>query len=201
MRIVIAIILAYILGSIPFGYLVSRIRFGRDVRSSGSGATGATNVARQFGVGWAILVMILDIAKGIVAVLLANLFLLDVDWLVGVVGIVAILGHVYPVWIGFRGGKGVNTALGVATVISPIGIVFGLIAFGAAFAISKFVSVGSIAATITYAIAVLAFGEKFGATGTGQFIFAIALPLIVIWTHRDNLKRLLQGKELKPTKI
>ncbi|MGC9314845.1 MAG: glycerol-3-phosphate 1-O-acyltransferase PlsY [bacterium] len=198
MRIAIAILGAYLLGSIPTGWIVSKLKFGRDVREGGSGATGATNVARQFGLGWAIFVTIIDIAKGISAVLLTKALFPEIEWLYGVAGIAAIIGHCYPVWIGFRGGKGVNTALGIAVVISPVAIVFGLAAFGAAFAISRFVSVGSISAVLVYSLSILLFGSKFGAVGQGQLIFAGILPILIIWTHRANIRRLIRGEEFKP---
>ncbi len=198
MRIVITILGAYLLGSIPTGWIVSKLKFRRDVREGGSGATGATNVARQFGLGWAIFVTIIDISKGVSAVLLTKTLLPEIDWLYGVAGITAIVGHCYPVWIGFRGGKGVNTALGIAAVISPVAIIFGLAAFGAAFAISKFVSVGSISAVLAYSLSILLFGSKVDAVGQGQLIFAGVLPILIIWTHRSNIRRLISGEELKP---
>ncbi len=200
MTIPLLILMGYLFGSIPTGFIIGRIFFGGDVRSSGSGATGATNIARQFGIGWAVLVGIVDLIKGAGAVLIAGKIAPDIGWIAAVVGIAAILGHIYPVWIGFRGGKGVNTALGVAIVMSPIAMFFGIIAFAAAFAISRFVSVGSISAVIMYSIAVLAFGSRIGSTGIDAKIFAIALPIIVIWTHRGNIKRLIKGKELRPVK-
>lgn len=200
MKIVVSIIAAYLLGSIPFGYIVSRIKFGSDVRSGGSGATGATNVARQFGIGWAILVTFLDIAKAVIAVYLTMVLAPEIEWLYGVAGIVVLIGHIYPVWIGFRGGKGVNSALGAAVFISPWAMAFGLIAFIAAFAISRFVSVGSIAAATVFSLCILVFGAKIGATESGQIIFAVALPILIIWTHRMNIRRLLKGEELRPVK-
>lgn len=200
MKIAMLIIGAYLLGSIPTGWLVSKLRFGRDVREEGSGATGATNVARQFGIGWAIFVSIFDIGKGIGAVLIARVIAPEIQWLQGVVGITTIIGHCYPVWIGFRGGKGVNTALGIAAVISPIAIVFGFAAFITAFAISKFISVGSISAVLAYSLSILIFGQRFNATGQGQIIFALILPIMIIWTHRENIRRLFRGEELKPVR-
>lgn len=191
---------AYLLGSIPTGWLVSKLKFGSDVREGGSGATGATNVARQFGLGWAIAVSIVDIGKGIAAVLLTKAIAPEMPWLYGVAGIVAIIGHVYPIWIGFRGGKGVNTALGIAAVISPLAIIFGAIAFATAFAISKFVSVGSLSAVIVYSLSILIFGSTFGVTGQGQMVFAAALPILIIWTHRANIRRLIKGEEMKPVR-
>lgn len=200
MKIAMIIIGSYLLGSIPTGWLVSKLRFGRDVREKGSGATGATNVARQFGLGWAIFVSIIDIGKGIGALLLAGVISPEIQWLQGIVGITAIVGHCYPVWIGFRGGKGVNTALGIAAVISPIAVVFGLAAFIVAYAISKFISVGSISAVLSYSLSILIFGSKFGATGQGQVVFALILPILIIWTHRENIRRLFKGEELKPVR-
>jgi len=118
-------------------------------------------------------------------------------WLPAATGIAAIVGHIFPVWIRFRGGKGVSTALGVAIVISPWGTLVALIAFVAAFAVARFVSIGSLAAVVAYFIAVFVFGAKIDASGLDTKIFAAALPIIVIWTHRSNISRIIKGKELR----
>ena len=119
-----ALILAYLLGSIPFGHLIVKLKTGQDVRASGSGATGATNVLRTAGKALGVLTFALDIVKGVVAVLLArwitNVGWGETTWIVAVAAILAIIGHIFPVWLGFKAGKGVATGLGVFLAISPI---------------------------------------------------------------------------------
>ena len=195
---IIIIIIAYLIGSIPVGYIVSKAISGRDVRTGGSGATGATNVARQLGMKYSVVVSVFDIAKGAVPVLLAGALAPDVMWLRGVTAIAAIIGHCFPVWIGFRGGKGINTAFGAAIVIAPLSAVIALAVFAVVFVITRFVSVGSLAAVVAFAV--LALGPKMDAGGLDVKIFAVAMPIIVFFTHRKNIVRLVRGEELKPTK-
>ncbi len=195
-----AIICGYLIGSIPFGYLIGKMVSGKDVREGGSGATGATNVTRQLGIKWGIPVAVLDISKGAVPVILTQKIAPAPEWLFAAVALATIIGHIYPVWLHFRGGKGISTALGAAIVIAPWGSVIAVVAFIAAFAIGRLVSVGSLAAVVVYAVSVLAFGSKIGALSLGAKIFAVALPIIVIWTHRKNIGRIIKGEELSPIK-
>ena len=196
--VLLAIVGSYLLGAVPVGYLVGKIASGKDVREDGSGATGATNVARQFGIGFALLTGLLDATKGAVPALVAAKF--GPDWLPAAAAIAAIIGHIYPIYLGFKGGKGICTALGAALIISPWGVALGAVGFVGAFAVSRFVSAGSLTAVIVYSSAVLGFGERISAGGIAPRIFAILLPIIVFWSHRENIRRLIKGEELKPNK-
>ena len=136
----------YLLGSIPFGLLVARAARGVDVRAAGSGNIGATNVARVAGVGPGLLVLFLDAAKGALAVLLARALLPGALLVQALVGLLAVVGHVAPVWLGFRGGKGVATALGVLGVLVPAAAVAGVLAYALVFLYSRISSLGSLVA-------------------------------------------------------
>ncbi|HHS50856.1 MAG TPA: glycerol-3-phosphate 1-O-acyltransferase [candidate division Zixibacteria bacterium] len=197
----ILIILGYLLGSIPFGFVLFKLRKGGDVRDAGSGATGATNVARQLGLRSALLVSILDIAKGAIAVLIAMQFAPESGWIQVGAGISAVIGHCFPVWIGFRGGKGVNTALGSAIVISWPASLLAIVVFWVMFLAFKYVSMASLTAVSAFSIAILTAGKFFGADSLPVEAFAIILPAIIIFTHRKNIVRLIRGEELKPSII
>jgi glycerol-3-phosphate acyltransferase PlsY len=192
--------IAYLLGSIPVGYIMCKVVAGNDVRDGGSGATGATNVARRLGLKYAIVVSIFDILKGVAAVVIAGVLAPEIDWIRGIAAVVAILGHCFPVWIGFRGGKGINTALGAAIVIAPLAVAIALGGFVVTLLIKRFVSAGSLIAVIFFAISVFVLGERIGAGNLDARIIAVAMPLIVFFTHRKNIVRIFKGKELPPTK-
>src|SRR5215213_7937346 len=121
MTLVIIIIVAYLIGSIPFGYLIVRKKIGTDIRQTGSGGTGATNVSRRAGKAAGILTLLLDAAKGSAAVVIAKVVAGD-DWVIAVASIAALAGHIFPVWLGFRGGKGVATGVGIFLVLAPIAL-------------------------------------------------------------------------------
>lgn len=198
--------LAYLLGSIPFGYLLVRIVRHQDIRSSGSGNIGATNVARFGGKALGLLTLLFDCLKGTAAVLLA--FVIDRHTVSAYLGtasarglsfdlasaaaIFAILGHVFPVWLGFRGGKGVATALGVFLVLSPRSVACAVVVFAAAFALTRFVSLSSIVAAATIPIAAHFFTPLRGSWPTTAFL---GIPLLVIAKHHTNIRRLLAGTE------
>jgi glycerol-3-phosphate acyltransferase PlsY len=188
MNAVLAITLGYFVGSIPFAYLLSRHR-GIDLRHAGSGNVGASNVLRTIGVRTAILAMVLDGAKGTIAVMVAQLLS------AGVVAPVAaacasVVGHAYPVWLRFRGGKGVATAAGAFAMLAPeaLGIAAGV--FLLAVVVTRFISVGSIAGALTLTlVATVTDVPNVVATGT------IVSTLIIIYRHRENLTRLIAGTE------
>jgi len=181
-----AMLLGYLLGSIPFGVILTRAFGAGDLRSVGSGNIGATNVLRTGRKELAAATLVLDGAKGAAAVLLAA-------WLFPghevPAAAAAFLGHLYPVWLKFKGGKGVATLLGIALALHwPIGLVFAAV-WLALFALVRISSVAGIAAAVSTPIAAAAFG-RFDLV----FLF-IALALLVLWKHRLNLDRLLQGTE------
>ena len=191
---------AYVAGSIPFGFLIAKWWRGVDLRTLGSRNIGATNTGRVLGKSWGALCLLLDLLKGLLpTLLLPRLVELPAGWIgptAVACGTAAILGHVFPVWLGFRGGKGVATGAGVAMVLSlPAGIA-ALAAFAIAFAIKRTVSLASIAAAVVYAVAVLAMNRDFRDESHWPLLaFAIAIPTLIIVRHRENIVRLLRGQE------
>ncbi len=198
-----AIVAAYLLGSIPFGLLIPRLYGVGDIRKVGSGNIGATNVLRACGVSGALIVTVLDIAKGAGPVIAAGILFKDGGYLnhdyVGlIVGMAAVIGHIYPLYLGFKGGKGVNTALGVFLVLIPIPTLVALLAFIIIVAIWKYVSLGSISAAAVFLATIL----LLYLTGLRHinvvFVWAgAAILAMIILTHRSNLKRLFAGTENK----
>src|SRR5687767_6818010 len=149
-----ALPIAYLIGSIPFGYLIVRVTEGADIRQTGSGGTGATNVSRRAGKLAGIATLLLDAAKGAAAVLIAKHFLdvttqEDLYWWVVLAAIAVLLGHMFPVWLRFRGGKGVATGVGVFLVLAPIAVGFAAVIFLLIVWITRYVSLGSIIAAAT----------------------------------------------------
>jgi len=211
---IIAIVAAYLLGSIPFGVVIARAH-GKDLRSIGSGNIGATNVARALGKKWAYLCFVLDMLKGMLPMLAAmglsktlspqsqteSLVLL---WLWLAVGCAAILGHIFPVYLRFKGGKGVATSLGVALGLWPY---FTICAAGTLAVwvpmvlIWRYVSLASITASVAFPIVLVLAVSLVPAWNFADLwpllIAAIAIPLMVIIRHRENIKRLLAGAEDK----
>lgn len=185
---VLAAVAGYMLGSVPFAFLLSR-RHGIDLRRAGSGNVGATNVLRTTGVPAAVAAMCLDAAKGSVAVLTFQRVMADPTPSV-VAGLASIVGHIYPVWLGFKGGKGVATAAGVFAVLAPAALGLASGAFVIAAAVSRYVSVGSLASAVTLAGAVPALGAS-----AATIIGAFAAALLILHGHRGNIARLLAGKE------
>ena len=184
---------AYLLGSISWGLIVGRVSRGVDVRKYGSGATGMTNVLRLLGPRMAALVLVADLSKGIVAVLLARL-LTDNPLTEALAGILVIVGHNWPVFSRFQGGRGVTTALGAMAVMSPIAVAATVATFVPTIAISRYVSLGSVAAVavamIAVPILVVASVEPWE-----YLIYAGVGGPIILWRHRGNIRRLLEGTE------
>jgi len=147
MRPILVLIIAYLLGSIPFGYLIVRAKEGGDVRESGSGGTGATNVSRRAGKMAGVITLLLDAAKGALAVTLARWLLTDnfgINWWVALAAIIVVFGHCFPVWLGFRGGKGVATGVGVFLSLSPLSVAAAALIFILVVVSTRYVSLGSI---------------------------------------------------------
>ena len=184
----VAVACGYLLGSIPFALLLTRSR-GVDLRAAGSRNVGAANVLRTAGVTVAVAVLLLDAAKGAAAVLIARA--INADILVATTaGMAAIAGHIYPPWLGFRGGKGVAAAAGAFSVLAPTATAIAVAVFVAAVFITRFISAGSIAGAITLPIAA-AVGNVAGPVVAGAIVSAI----LVVYRHRDNLSRLFAGTE------
>ena len=185
-------ILCYLAGAVPFGLLFGRAA-GRDVRESGSGNIGATNVARLLGKKLGILTLLCDVGKGFVPVYLASLFLeqnANHEMYVALCGLATVLGHMFSIYIGFKCGKGVATALGVFLFFSPLSILFALLLFIAVVAVSGFVSAGSLAAA---AIIPLCIWMLDG--GTSTLLAAVVIALLIWMKHSANIGRLLRGEE------
>ena len=194
------IILSYFIGSIPTAVWVSRHFFGIDIREYGSGNSGATNTYRVLGSRWGTLVMIVDVLKGVVA---TSLFLLipyyttdewdRTNFMVGL-GLAAVLGHIFPVFADFKGGKGVATLFGMVIAIQPIVAVLCVAVFLLVLYLTRFVSLSSILASVSFAIFILfIFNER----EPLYRVFAVAVALMVILTHQKNINRILKGTESK----
>jgi len=188
METVTAVALAYLLGSVPFAFILSRRR-GIDLRRVGSGNIGATNVLRTSGVRIAVLAMGLDVIKGVVAVIMAQRLTGGVGAPVAA-GLASVFGHIYPIWLRFRGGKGVATAAGVFVVLTPWALGIASAAFVLAVWITRYISVGSVVGALTLAIVAVATD----APGVVEIGSAIAAVLIV-QRHRANLARVIAGTE------
>lgn len=179
---------AYLVGAIPTSYLAARLGGGLDLREHGSKNVGATNLYRVLGLRFALPVGLVDMGKGLVPTLLAPG---DPAWLPLAVGSTAVVGHVFPVFLGFRGGKGVATAAGVVLALAPIALAISAAVWLVVVLATKFVSLGSLlgAASFPLAVALLNPGDPYLVTG------GIVLALFIVWTHRSNIRRLLQGTE------
>ena len=186
-----SLLLGYFLGSIPSGWLAGRWLKDIDLREIGSGSTGATNVLRHVGKGPALIVFLIDVGKGAAAVLIARALGLG-DWIQVLAGLTALAGHIWPVWLGFKGGKAVATGLGLFLGLAwPVGLAsFGV--FLAVFSLSRYVSLASVLAAISLPLLM--------ATGTdsnANLVVAVVAMLLVLWRHRSNIKRLINGTEPK----
>mgnify|MGYP003371840645 CR=1 FL=1 len=201
-NIVVAII-AYLIGSINFSVIFSKKMAGFDIREKGSGNAGTTNMLRSVGKKAAAITLICDILKGVVAILIA----MFISWafkvenaslLVQIAGIAVVLGHTFPIFFGFKGGKGVATALGILLMsnwqIGLICLVFGVVLI----ALTRMVSLGSCAAAVLFPVLTLFINEHYIVSqGSSYLIFSIILAVIVLFNHRSNIKRILSGKENK----
>jgi glycerol-3-phosphate acyltransferase PlsY len=186
-------LIAYLLGSIPFGYLIVHWQRGIDVRATGSGSIGATNVMRNLGIKGFAATFILDAGKGLLAVLLASKMTSANPTWVAAAAFTAVLGHCFPVWLKFRGGKGVATGVGVFIALAPLQVVLVLVIFAVVVAIWRYISLGSIVATAAFPVLVYLMKHPpiqivLGAAGAAAIIIA---------RHHPNIARLLKGTESK----
>jgi acyl phosphate:glycerol-3-phosphate acyltransferase len=199
------VVTSYLLGSIPFGYLLVRIFRGEDVRQTGSGNIGATNVARTGSKGLAVATLVLDALKGYVAV--AHVFFLarhhpdhlppwgpyTVYTLAALAGLFALIGHMFPVWLRFKGGKGVATALGAFLALAPVAVAASLLVFLATVALTRYVSLGSVLAAVVFPLA--AWWLCPPTRSASVMLLMAASSLLIIIRHKDNIRRLLAGNE------
>jgi glycerol-3-phosphate acyltransferase PlsY len=190
-------IAAYFLGSIPFGLLLTRA-FGRgDVRKLGSGNIGATNVARAAGLFAGIFTLVLDVAKGAGAVLLAERLSNDnATWMM-IAGLAALIGHCFPVWLKFKGGKGVATAAGLFLMLSPLACLVALLVFLLVVIFWRYVSLGSVTAAAAMPLLIYFLWAPRHAPPLAVTIGTLAAALLIIYNHRGNLQRLVEGVEPK----
>lgn len=192
MMVIVSVISAYLLGALPFGYMVGKTK-GIDIRSLGSGNTGATNVFRALGPGFALLVLALDLAKGTGAASIGMRFMgIDPAWGAVICGLTAIVGHVYSIFLRFKGGKGVATAAGVLLFLAPPVVALGICAYALVVLATRYSSLGTLTAV---AVAVI---SMFVLEYPLSYRLAVLLAaLFIVWRHRGNISRLLAGKELR----
>lgn len=196
------VLLSYLVGSIPTSIIASKLLKGIDIREHGSGNAGATNVFRVMGWKIGLAVLIIDMTKGYIpTVLFYKLGMKGVDWAVInlqiLSGISAIFGHIWTVFAGFRGGKGVGTGAGMLVGLAPFAVLVGIIVFVAVVAISRFVSLGSITASLSVPITVFLRNQSADIFPVQLFILSLFVPALIIYTHRKNIQRLLKGEESK----
>jgi glycerol-3-phosphate acyltransferase PlsY len=201
----VVIIIAYLFGSIPFGYLIVRAKEGSDIRQTGSGGTGATNVSRRAGKAAGILTLLLDALKGATAVLFAIWIFQPLregaSWWIALAAIAVLLGHIFPVWLRFRGGKGVATAVGVFLVLAPAAVAVALLIFVGIVFLTRYVSLGSIVAALTIPLLIWLQHVLVRPFEAPIALLAAALfsALLIVFAHRENIARLVQGRENKFT--
>lgn len=194
---------AYLLGSIPFGYIVAKAK-GIDIQKAGSGNIGATNAMRVLGKPAGIFVLLMDAFKGYAAVVLSTYFLMegppvnDIQWnsyhhIQTIAGVCAVLGHNYTCWLKFKGGKGIATTAGVYIALAPWPLLIALVVFIVAVALTRIISVGSIAAAIALPVAVWIMTPN----NLLLCIVTAALGALAVWKHKANIQRLIAGTENK----
>ncbi len=215
LSLILVVVLSYLIGSIPFGILVSKNFAGFDIRTKGSGNMGSTNAFRVLGWKLGLLVQVLDVSKGVGAVLVATYLFnglpfhnatpfADLTVFRVIAGVAAVIGHVYTCFAGFKGGKGISTAAGMLVAIAPIevAVAFGLFVVLVVF--SGYISLGSIGAAIAFPFTMFLRENAFGVDITGyhtMIFFAIGLSVFLIYTHRSNIWRLANGAENRFDKL
>jgi glycerol-3-phosphate acyltransferase PlsY len=187
----VVLLAAYLIGSLSFGYMAGKLLRGIDIRSYGSGNTGTTNIQRTLGTGPAIIVLLLDVGKGLAAVLLAQR-LVGTPTVEILAGVMAVAGHNWPVFYRFRGGRGIATSIGVllglSTTVILIATAIGVILI----ALTRYVSLGSVVGSILIPVLMIIFDMP-----TSYILFGIVLATFAVWRHRQNISRLLTGTENK----
>jgi glycerol-3-phosphate acyltransferase PlsY len=188
---ILLVVFAYLLGSIPTGLMLAKALAGIDPRQGGSRNIGATNVLRTAGKTLGVLTLLGDVLKGAIPVCLV-LFLQRGDWWVAAAGLAAFLGHCFPIYIGFKGGKGVATSLGVYLPLAPMAVLVNFFIFASAVSLTMMVSVGSISAAIAMPLLLW-----LGQYPLAYLVLSICMDAIIIYRHKENIKRLIQGRENK----
>lgn len=187
--------IGYLFGSFPSGYLAGRIAKGIDIRSLGSGSTGATNVLRYVGKRAAITVFIIDVFKGILSILIAKYFLLNDSWQVAI-GLSTLMGHIWPIWLNWKGGKAVATGLGIFLGLSwQVGLAtLGI--FLIVITLFRIVSLASVSASLALPL-IMFLSFKSSSISLPYITISLLAMTLVIWRHRENILRLIKGKEPK----
>ena len=185
--------LAYLLGSISWGYMLLQLRMGVDVREYGSGRTGMSNVLRTGGVRSAAVVLTLDIAKGVVAVIMART-VIDTDGAEVAAALIVLVGHNWPVFLQFKGGRGILTALGGLALMVPVAAIIATATFLTITALSRYISLGSVVGVMIGALAILALALAGVNSGT-YMIYGFIAAAMIVWQHRDNIQRIRDGNE------
>jgi len=189
-------IAAYLVGSIPFGKLIAGYVAHIDITRRGSGNIGATNVARELGMKWGIVTLVLDMLKGLAPMVLYSWYASGSgtghDLTLAAIGLCALGGHMFPLFLGFQGGKGVATALGVYLALSPLSCLFGLILFVVAVSIWNFISLGSLIAACTMPLILFLLDKPYP-----FFSLSVVMALLICWKHKENIRRLIKGEEPK----
>ena len=188
---ILVLIAAYLIGGIPFGYLLVRWKTGADVRSVGSGNIGATNVLRTTGRAAGVVTLLLDIAKGYLAVWLAGYYLSQCACWMSVAAVAVMLGHAYPVFLKFKGGKGVATFVGAFLFLQPVPALATMVVFLAVVAATRYISLGSILGAAVFPFGVWLISHA----AWPVVVSAVVCSAFVIWRHQDNIARLLAGRE------
>ncbi|WP_013630823.1 glycerol-3-phosphate 1-O-acyltransferase PlsY [Rubinisphaera brasiliensis] len=200
---VVLVLAAYLIGALPFGLFVARW-FGKiDIRKHGSGNIGATNVGRVMGFRWFVVVFLLDALKGLLPTLAATAYVTQgfsqpaETWLPVLAGLMTILGHMFPCYLKFRGGKGVATALGVVLILAPVASAIAAVVFGLSFAIWRTVSISSILASLCFGITQMLWlkPHPFTSEQLPLGVFSLVVPALIVYRHRSNIARLLKGEE------
>ena len=202
---VVVVVGSYLLGSIPFGFLIGRIA-GVDIRGTGSGNVGATNVVRVLGKRYGYPVFVLDFLKGFGAVKISLLLATGPppNWnspeIFGIIAAVSsVVGHSYPPWLMFKGGKGVATSAGALFALTAVGGLIGLAIWIVIFSLTRYVSVASVTAALLLPIVILVISRR-NEAGNGIFYFSVCAAAVVVWRHRSNLSRLVHGTEPRFTR-
>ncbi len=215
-KLILVILLSYLAGSIPTAVIISKKFFGFDIREKGSGNMGSTNAFRLLGWKWGVTVQIVDILKGVFAVIvIANLLgdgisFLSIDFFQDktivqfIAGMAAVCGHIWSMFVGFKGGKGINTTMGMLISIAPVDISIAIGIFLIAVLFSGYISLGSIAGAIAFPSSLFLRYNIFGVDIPSYSIiiyFALAIAILILYTHRTNISRLLKGTENRFAKL
>lgn len=216
LKLILIAIISYVIGSFPTAIVISKAFFKFDIREKGSGNMGSTNAFRVLGIKWGIIVQVVDILKGVLAVTVIASFLgkgivfpgismfEDITVVRLIAGICAVIGHMYTLFAGFRGGKGINTAAGMLLGIAPLDVGIAVLVFVIAVIFSGYISLGSITAAVAFPGSIFIRYNILNVYIEGYYIliyFAVGLMLLLIYQHRKNISRLLKGKENRFSKL